>query len=244
MRPTYSKFALVIPTLNEAGNIKKVLERAVAALSQAPMRWEILVVDDGSTDGTDQIVTQYSESEGRVRLIVRRGQRGLAGAITYGWTQTDADLIGVMDADLQHPPEMLPTLISEVCAGSDIAIASRYVQPHSMDDWNRTRRALSRLSVLASRPVQKRELKVHDPMTGFFVLRRDCIDGLNFQSAGFKLLLEILAKGRICSASEIAFKFGVRSDGRSKANGMTAVHYLLLLWKLALNGKSRIEKPF
>jgi len=82
-----------------------------------------------------------------VRLIERIGQKGLAGAITYGCGQTDADLLGVIDADLQHPPELLPTLISKVFDGCDIAIASRYVQAHSIDGWSPVRAAISRMSL-------------------------------------------------------------------------------------------------
>jgi dolichol-phosphate mannosyltransferase len=234
------KFTLVLPTLNEAGNVTAALERAVAALSKEKQAWDILVVDDESTDGTPDVVLRYAQSENRVRLIVRRAHRGLAGAISFGWAHTDAELVGVMDADLQHPPELLPALLKEVRNGADIAIASRYLKPGSMDDWNRARRVLSRLGVLASKPVQPVTLHVHDPLSGFFVLQRGCIAGIKFQETGFKLLLEILARGRITSVAEVPFKFSVRKCGCSKANAMTAVHYFQLLCKLAAN---RIRLP-
>src|SRR5713101_2058379 len=227
------KLALVVPTLNETENIVTVLDRAREALSQVPLVWEILVVDDHSTDGTAETVRRYSESHSGVRILERQSEKGLAGAITYGWKHTDADVLGVMDADLQHPPELLPELVSRVCQGTDIAIASRYLHADSMAGWNLSRRMISRLSVLASKPVQRSELQVRDPMSGFFVLRRECIAGMEFQPAGFKLLLEILAKGHIRSVAEISFKFGTRSGGKSKANGMTAVHYLSLLCRLS-----------
>jgi len=228
------EFALVVPTLNEAENIVTVLERARQSLSRLSLDWESLVVDDESTDGTAETVRRYSETHAGIRLLERQAPKGLAGAITYGWKHTDADVLGVMDADLQHPPELLPELVARVCQGSDIAIASRYLQTDSMEAWSLRRRMISRLSVLASKPVQRSGLGVRDPMSGFFVLRRDCIAGMRFQRTGFKLLLEILAKGHICSVAEIPFKFGTRSGGKSKANGMTAVHYLSLLCKLSL----------
>jgi len=230
---TYKKFALVVPTLNEAANIVTVLDRAREALSQLPLPWEILVVDDDSKDGTQEIVRGYSETHPGIRLVERRGPKGLAGAITYGWERTDANLLGVMDSDLQHPPELLPELVNRVCQGSDIAIASRYLHADSMEGWSLPRRLISRLSILASKPVQKPELRVRDPMSGFFVLRRECIEGIQFQPEGFKLLLEILAKGKIRSVAEIPFKFGTRSGGQSKANGMTAVYYFSLLCRLS-----------
>jgi dolichol-phosphate mannosyltransferase len=230
-----NRFTLVLPTFNEAGSITAALERAVAALSSEDLAWDILVVDDDSSDGTFDLVTGYNHSEARVRVIGRHGQRGLAGAITFGWAHTEAELVGVMDADLQHPPELLPMLLKEIRNGADIAIASRYLKPGSMDEWNPVRRLLSRLGVLASKPVQPTKLHVHDPLSGFFVVRRECIAGIGFQETGFKLLLEILAKGRIRSVAEVPFKFAIRTSGRSKANAMTAFHYLFLLCKLAVN---------
>src|SRR6266567_9005248 len=185
------KFALVVPTLNEAENIVTVLDRAREALSQLPLPWEILVVDDDSKDGTQEIVRRCSETHPGIRLVQRLAQKGLAGAITYGWKHTDADILGVMDADLQHPPELLPELVNRVCQGSDIAIASRYLHADSIEGWDLPRRLISRLSTLASKPVQRSGLRVRDPMSGFFVLRRECIEGIQFQSEGFKLLLEI-----------------------------------------------------
>jgi dolichol-phosphate mannosyltransferase len=226
-----------VPTLNEAGNIEPLLNELVTALRFSSLAWEILVVDDESSDGTPDIVKRFAESESRVRLLSRAGQRGLAGAITYGWAHTDADLLGVIDADLQHPPELLPTLISKVADGCDIAIASRYVQPHSIDGWSPLRAAISRISLLASKPVQNPALEVKDPISGFFVLRRKCISGLDFQLTGFMLLLEILARGHISSVTEIPFKFAPRQQGKSKANLMTAVHYLALLWRLTFKSE-------
>ena len=222
----------MIPTLDEGRNISAVIDRTISVLSPITSPWEILVVDDESSDGTAAIVSEYAKSEPRVRVLVRRGERGLAGAITHGWAQSSAGLLGVMDADLQHPPELIPALINEISNGADIAIASRYIRPHSMDNWNPLRRLISRLGVLASKPVQRAALSVKDPLSGFFVVRRKCADGLTFQQSGFKLLLEILAKGRIDSVSEVPFDFAVRQNGQSKAGLMTAVHYLILLFRL------------
>lgn len=237
------RFALVVPTLNEAGNIRQVLEYAVGALSPLHVQWEIIVVDDNSSDGTGDVVKGFATSDNRIRLAVRDSERGLAGAITYGWSQTNAELLGVIDADLQHPPEVLPSLLAAVHNGSDIAIASRYVRPDSMNGWNPVRKILSQIGVLASASVQRRELRVKDPLSGFFIVRRECIEGIEFQKTGFKLLLEILAKGRIKSVTEVPFQFATRGHGASKANTMTGVYYLLLLLKLAFKRSSRRERP-
>ena len=227
------KFALVVPTLNEAGNIESVIRQVQDALEPLNLHYELIVVDDGSTDGTPEIVRAWSRSDSRVRLVSRRNQRGLAGAVVHGWQHTDADLLGVIDADLQHPPQLLPALLAAINQGSDIAIASRYAAKDGVRDWNPVRAAISRVSTWATVPLQRRDLRIKDPMSGFFVVRRTAIDGLYFETKGFKLLLEILVRGRIRSAREIPFHFGVRHTGKSKAGAAVAFYYLQLLGKLS-----------
>ena len=226
-------FVLVVPTLNEAGNIETVLRRVQSALEPLSLSYEVVVVDDGSTDGTPDIVRACSASDSRVRLIARQNQRGLAGAIVYGWRHSGASLLGVIDADLQHPPELLPTLLEAISEGCDIAIASRYADQNGVQGWNPVRAAISRVSTLAALPLQRRELRIEDPMSGFFIVRRAAIEGLSFESKGFKLLLEILVRARIGSAREIPFHFGVRRAGKSKAGAAVAFRYLHLLGKLS-----------
>jgi dolichol-phosphate mannosyltransferase len=226
-------FALVVPTLNEAGNIKAVLERVQGALEPLSVSYEVIVVDDGSTDGTPDIARACSASDGRIRLISRPNQRGLAGAVVHGWHHSDASLLGVIDADLQHPPELLPALLEAMCKGCDIAIASRYAGQNGVQGWNPVRAAISRASTLAALPLQRRELRIEDPMSGFFIVRREAIDGLSFETKGFKLLLEILVRARVGSAREIPFHFGVRQAGKSKAGAAVAFRYLALLGKLS-----------
>jgi dolichol-phosphate mannosyltransferase len=229
-----NSFALVVPTLNEAGNIDKVLSELTDVLSGTQYDYEIVVVDDGSTDGTVEQVRDWSKRDSRVRLLSRVGERGLAGAVLYGWSQSQANLLGVIDADLQHPPELLPELL-KAAEQADIAIASRHAQNHNgTKGWNPLRAAVSRLSTLAAAPlIYQKHLHVTDPMSGFFVIHRRCIEGLTFQTTGFKLLLEILVRGRIRKALEVPYNFGLRHAGRSKANATVALHYLHLLGRLS-----------
>jgi dolichol-phosphate mannosyltransferase len=227
-----TKFVLVIPTLNEAGNVEPLLNRIQTALEPLSIPYEIVVVDDGSIDGTQQVVLNYAAQNTHVRLLVRNNRKGLAGAVIHGWQHTDADLLGVMDADLQHPPELLPALLAAVEGGADIAIGSRYVQQTRVQGWNPFRQAISRASTWVTLPFQ-RKVRVKDPMSGFFVLRRECIEGVNLQPQGFKILLEILVRGRIRSAVEVPFQFGLRHAGKSKADVTVAFHYFSLLGKLS-----------
>ena len=224
--------ALVIPTLREAENLPGLLDRVRSVLDPVGVGYEILVVDDDSLDGTEEIVSAISIADPRVRLLVRKGERGLSGAVLYGWRQTDAAILGVMDADLQHPPELLPDLVSAILAGNDLAIGSRYTLGGQVGAWNPVRKLLSTAAVWATWPIQHAGIRAHDPMTGFFLLRRECIDGIDFQPSGFKLLLEILVRGRLRSVAEVPFAFGSRYRGASKAGFKVGWDYAKLLARL------------
>jgi dolichol-phosphate mannosyltransferase len=230
--PTREKLALIIPTLREAQNLPGLLRDVRAVLDPIGIRYEIIVVDDDSRDGTAEIVTAMGRGDARVRLLVRKGERGLSGAVLYGWRQTDATILGVMDADLQHPPELLPKLVSAILSGNDLAIGSRYIAGGQTGAWNPIRKWLSTVAVWATWPIQRPGIRAHDPMTGFFMLRRECVDGIDFQPSGFKLLLEILVRGRLRSVAEVPLAFGLRSQGASKANFKVGWDYAKLLLSL------------
>src|SRR5207247_9967971 len=121
--PANGQFALVIPTLNEAGNMPALLDRVQIALARVDLDYQLLIVDDDSQDGTADIVNEYSRRDPRIRLLGRKGARGLAGAVIYGWKHTDATFLGAVDAALQPPPESLPHLANAMRAGSHFATA-------------------------------------------------------------------------------------------------------------------------
>jgi dolichol-phosphate mannosyltransferase len=128
---------------------------------------------------------------------------------------------------------LLPELL-KAAEQADIAIASRYARSEGTKGWNPLRAAVSRLSTLVAAPlISKKNLGVTDPMSGFFVIHRRCIQGLTFKTTGFKLLLEILVRGRIKKALEVPYHFGLRQAGKSKANATVAFHYLHLLGQLS-----------
>jgi dolichol-phosphate mannosyltransferase len=226
------KLALVIPTLREAENIGGLLVHIRSVLDPLEIDYEILVVDDDSRDGTEEIVSAIAHEDSRVHLLVRKGERGLSGAVLYGWRRTDATILGVMDADLQHPPELLPALIAAIFAGNDLAIGSRFTAGGELGAFHPMRRWLSRMAIWATWPIQRPGIRAHDPMTGFFLVRRKCIDGIDFQPSGFKLLLEILVRGRLRSVAEVPLAFGSRNRGASKANFKVGWDYAKLLARL------------
>jgi len=226
------RLTLAVPTLREAGNLREFLARASAALSAASIDAEIIVVDDNSCDGTEEIVGEVARQDPRVRLLVRKGERGLSGAVLHGWNHGSGDILGVMDADLQHPPEFLPKLWQAMALDCDLALASRYAADGSLGSWSGSRPMFSRLAILAARPIQRRGIRVTDPMTGFFMVRRRCLDGIALQKEGFKLLLEILVRADIRSVREVPFTFGERRAGSSKVGMKVGLQYARLLYRL------------
>ncbi|HEY1902107.1 MAG TPA: polyprenol monophosphomannose synthase [Terracidiphilus sp.] len=226
------KLALVIPTLCEAENICGLLNHVRSVLDPLNIPYEILVVDDDSCDGTGAVVSAIADCDPRVRLLVRKGERGLSGAILHGWQHTDATVLGVMDADLQHPAELLPQLLSAIRDGRDLVIGSRYTEGGDLGRWNPVRKLLSAAAVWVTWPLQRPNLRAKDPMSGFFMVRRRCLPQGAFQKTGFKLLLEILVRGKIQSIKEVPFAFGLRYRGASKANFKVAWDYGMLLTRL------------
>lgn len=226
------KLALVIPTLREAENIRGVLDDVRRVLDPLRIPYEILVVDDDSDDGTGVIVADVAAEDPRVRLMVRKGERGLSGAILHGWQRTDATILGVMDADRQHPSEVLPRLLSAILEGHDLAIGSRYALGGELGKWNPARKFFSAAAIWVTWPLQSARARAKDPMSGLFMVRRRCLRHVKFQQSGFKLLLEVLVRGRIESVKEIPFAFGMRSRGASKANLKVGWDYALLLARL------------
>jgi len=226
------KLAVIVPTVYEAGNIRTLIERIRGALRPLGIGYELIVVDDDSRDGIDEIVSEIARRDPRIRLLVRKGVRGLAGAVIHGWRNTEAEVLGVIDADLQHPPELLPQMWQALASGTDIVIASRYAPQGSRRNWSRFRHLLSQIAIWMTWPLQKPGIRVQDPMSGFFLVRRSCIKDITLQPQGFKILLEILVRGDVHSAREIPFTFGRRHAGRSKAGLKVGLDYLILLRKL------------
>ncbi len=230
--PCSPTLALVIPTLREARNIRPLLQRVRASLDPCEIAYEVIVVDDESCDGIEGIVADLARRDPRLRLIVRTGERGLAGAVACGWSATEANLLAVMDADLQHPPELLPELLAEMDRGADLAVGSRYACGGCMRGWKLLRQLISRIAIWMTHPVQRCGIRARDPMSGFFIVRRECIERIELQKTGFKILLEILARADIRSVVEVPFTFGRRHAGASKANLRVALDYVALLFRL------------
>jgi dolichol-phosphate mannosyltransferase len=211
--------SVIVPTRNEAGNIRPLLARLEDALSGIDA--EVLMVDD-SDDATPEIARQAAtRSALPIRVHARPpGQRPgrLGGAVLVGLSEALAPVCVVMDADLQHPPELLETLLRASSTGADFVVASRYVDGGGAEGLRgRYRRVVSTLATGVAKRVLRPELAgISDPMSGFFLVRQSCLDLPSLHPRGFKLLLELLVHNPQATVAEVPFTFAVRHSGVSK----------------------------
>jgi len=227
--------SIVIPTRNETDNIEPLVGALKQALANVAM--EIIFVDD-SDDGTVAAIKGV-QAQGLcdVRLIHRpsdRRENGLSGAVVEGMRAARSDWICVMDADLQHPPEVISNLIARAAeANVDLVVASRYCAEGDTGNFGRKRTAVSRISASAAAVLFPKRLRgVTDPMTGFFLVRKSAIDIEALRPRGFKILLEILVRTSGLRVAEVGFHFGERHAGQSKASLAEGKRYLAHLWQL------------
>ncbi len=227
-----------MPTRNEAPNVEPLAHRLGAVLGSRPGGWELVFVDD-SDDSTPQLVRGLVDVGLPVRLLHREKadrQGGLGGAVQEGFAMARGYVVAVMDADLQHPPEALPALVSPVLLGDAALVAgSRYGWAGGdsglSGPWRHfvsgTCRGLVHLLVPASRPLQ-------DPLSGFFALRRSLLDGVQLQPAGYKILLEVVVRAKPAPVANVGFDFAPRHAGRSKADLHEGLMFLRHLSRLVV----------
>ena len=228
------ELAIILPTLNERDNLAPLVARIEAALGAA--RWEVLVVDDNSADGTADEARRIAREDSRVRVIQRIGRRGLASAAIEGFCATAAPFVAVMDADHQHDPALLVPMLEAVqSGGADVAVASRFSPGASTAEWaNPEREKLSGLANVLARKLTGVELS--DPMSGYFLLRTETALSLvpRLSGIGFKILLDLLATSdRPLKVFDIPMNFGARLAGESKLDRAVAVDFLAGLYDKA-----------
>jgi len=227
------QLSVVIPTFNERDNVVTLFRRLEKTLAGIP--FEAVFVDDNSPDGTWQVLRALSREDGRVRCVRRIGRRGLSGACIEGILASSAPCAAVIDADLQHDETQLPKMLTALQGGEfDLVVGSRYIEGGSAQSFNRQRAGASALAT----EVAKRVLRVEiaDPMSGFFMIRRDRFEALapQLSTQGFKILLDVVATAHgDLRIKEIPYTFGSRLHGESKLDSMVALDFLgLVLAKL------------
>lgn len=218
--------SIIVPTYNEAGSVPILAERLQAAL--AGRDWELVIVDDGSPDGTADIAAALAPRI-PVRVVRRAGKAGLASAVVAGFAAAGGDVLLVMDADLSHPPEVVPALADAIANGADLAVGSRYVSGGGVMDWPLKRRAVSRVACLMGNAL----VPVRDATSGFFALRRAVIDGVKLNPIGFKIGFEVIARGHYKKVVEVPYTFRDRELGASKFGRREIIQYVQQLGQVA-----------
>ena len=218
--------SVVVPTYNEAGSVPKLAERLHAALGVRD--WELVIVDDGSPDGTADIAAALAPRI-PTNVVRRAGKAGLASAVIAGFAAARGDTLVVMDADLSHPPELVPALLSAIEDGADLAVGSRYVAGGGVEDWPMKRQIVSRVACLMGSAL----VPVRDATSGFFALRRSVIDGVTLNPIGFKIGFEVIARGRYRSVVEVPYTFRDRELGASKFGRREVGQYVVQLGQIA-----------
>jgi dolichol-phosphate mannosyltransferase len=229
------QLCVVIPTLNESENIGILLESLRITLHD--IRYEVMVVDDDSTDGTAALVKKLAKAQKEeIHVLHRIGRRGLASACIEGMLATGATYIAVMDADLQHDETILPEMYRLISSDNlDLVVASRNVSGGSMGEFASWRVKLSRLGRRLS-GVEK-HANLTDPMSGFFMVRRTFFEKIAHQltGIGFKILLDIvLSSTGSIRFGEVPYRFRLREHGESKLDVIVGLEYLELLLDKAL----------
>jgi len=223
------ELSIIVPTFREAANLPVLIERVFAALSAAGIVAEMIVVDDNSNDGTEQVVGDWSQRV-PVKLIVRREERGLSSAALRGFDEARGGLLLVMDADLSHPPERIADLIAPLRRNeADFVIGSRYVSGGTTQDWGMDRWLNSFVATLLSRPLTS----ARDPMAGFFCLQRETLRrAAPLNPIGYKIGLELIVKCRCRRVAEVPIVFTDRLHGESKLTNKQRIEYLQHLVRL------------
>ncbi len=213
---------VIIPTFKEEANIGNIITEVNAVLKQNNLKGEILVVDDNSPDGTITIVNEIKKTKTNVNIIVRPADHGLSQSVAEGFDKASSDILVVIDADLSHPPALIPAMYHEIKGGYDVVIGSRYMDGGGIKKWPLKRRIISLGATFLGRLLFP---DVSDPVSGFFAIKKSVIAKASLKPRGYKILLEVLGKGIWEKDKEIPFEFVDREVGTSKLKLKTIIEY-------------------
>ncbi|MBD2626332.1 glycosyltransferase [Trichormus variabilis] len=242
--------SLVIPTYKERDNIPNVVSILSRLLDEAiPGNYELIVVDDDSPDLTWEVAQSLMPEYPQLRVMRREDERGLSSAVIRGWQAATGSFLGVIDGDLQHPPEVLTQLLQKMIDGADLALASRHVDGGGVSSWSVIRRFLSRGAQVLGLIILPGVLgRVSDPMSGYFMVRRSAIANTTLNPVGYKILLEVIGRGNVREIAEAGYVFRERTEGESKVTSKQYVEYIHHLVRLRLStgriGKIRRKVNF
>jgi dolichol-phosphate mannosyltransferase len=236
---TPPQVTIIVPTYREVENLPHLIDRVSKLRIEQKLEIDLFIMDDDSRDGSVELVT--SRPEKWVHLIVRTGHWGLSPAVLEGMKLAQSQFLVCMDADLSHPPEVLPEMIAKLNEGAELVVGSRYIEGGTTSgEWGILRWINSRIATLLARPLTN----LQDPMSGFFALRRSTFEsGRNFNPVGYKIGLEIMIKCRCERVIEIPIHFEDRRFGKSKLSLHQQLRYLQHLCRLYIFKYSTFPTP-
>lgn len=225
------RISLIIPTFNEAANIEPLIQQIEASLIDTA--FEVVFADD-STDATTDIIGDLASIDDHIKLRHRHRRSGLASAVVEALHEASAEFVAVLDADLQHPPALIPKMLGHAeRQRSDVIVASRYAIGGGDSGLSSpARRTGSRIGRLAAYGLLPESRRTTDPLSGFFLFRRSIIDGVELRPLGFKILLEILVRCRPRRVLDVPFHFQQRAQEQSKASAVQVLNYARHLLRL------------
>jgi dolichol-phosphate mannosyltransferase len=223
--PQAPPLSIVVPTYNERGRLPELVFAICAAYGAANLDGELIIVDDNSPDGTGRLAEELAAGR-RIRVIHRTGKLGLGTAVIEGFTASAAPVVGVMDADMSHPPALVPRMLAIMQQErAHAVVASRYIAGGGTRGWPLGRLIMSRVACFLAAGLTP----VRDATSGFFLIRRDIARDVRISAGGFKICLELLVRGRPASVIEVPYVFEGRTAGESKMNLKEAAGYLVQL---------------
>jgi dolichol-phosphate mannosyltransferase len=237
---TAAALALVVPTYNERERLPELVREIFEAYDAAGIAGELVIVDDNSPDGTGRAADELA-AKFPIRVVHRAGKLGLGTAVIDGFEAAEAEVVGVIDADLSHPPRLVPQMFAAMRQHhADIVIASRYIQGGGTANWELSRVLMSRFACLLARGLTP----VKDATSGFFLIRRELARGVTISAGGFKICLELLIRAQPKVVVELPYVFTGRTAGESKMNMKEALGYLRQLRDLrAYRRIHRLAQP-
>ena len=221
---------VIIPTFKEEANIRNIITEVDTVFRNNALNGEILVVDDNSPDNTIAIVNELKKIQPNLSLLVRTSDHGLSQSVADGFLHASSDVFFVIDADMSHPPALIPKMYEEIQAGNDVVIGSRYMEGGGIKKWPLKRRVISKGATFLGRLLLP---DVTDPVSGFFAIRKSVVVGAELKPRGYKILLEVLGKGTWEKEKEIPFEFSDREVGASKLKIKTIIEYAQQIMDIA-----------
>jgi len=237
------RLSLVVPTLNERENIADFLDAVRHTLDTAlPGAYEVIVVDDDSPDHTWEIAASLAAGFPELRVVRRQNEHGLAVAVIRGWQVARGAVLGTINADFQHPPDVLGRLIERMGA-ADLAVATRHGDGGGLGDWGMMRRVSSWGAARIGRVLLPEVYaRLSDPLSGCYLVRRAAIQGAVLEPLGYKSLMEILVRGNIGEVRECGYEMRKRSRGQSKVHALHPLQYIRHVFRLRAAARCRLGR--